>query len=167
MTTVAILQEAAAHIGITPMLVADSGIENVNSDVDVLVDAGVITRVLALVEVTYSNSIIEAYWRSLKHQWLFLCDLCNAAALERFVAFHVNQHNEVMPHSAFRGETPDEMYVGTGDHVAVELANARRAARTLRLAKNRATSCAVCEPERPVMSPGVQLRHTDCWVRYG
>ena len=32
LTTVAILREAAVHIGITPMLVADSGIENVNAE---------------------------------------------------------------------------------------------------------------------------------------
>ena len=37
---------------------------------DLLVEAGVITRILALVEVSYSNSIIEAYWRSLQREWL-------------------------------------------------------------------------------------------------
>ncbi len=68
MNTVAVLLEAAAHIGITPKLVTDSGVENVNGDVDALIEAGVITRILALVEVAYSNSIIEAYWRSLKHE---------------------------------------------------------------------------------------------------
>jgi hypothetical protein len=58
LTTVAILREAAAGIGITPTMVADSGVENVNGDVDALVDDGVVNRVLALVEVAYSNSII-------------------------------------------------------------------------------------------------------------
>jgi hypothetical protein len=60
-------------------------------------------------EVSYSNSIIEAYWRSLKHQWLFLNELDNVRALEKLVAFHVEQHNSMMPHSAFRGQTPDEI----------------------------------------------------------
>ena len=91
------------------MLVTDSGIGNVNREVDALIDSGVITRILALVEVTYSNSVIEAYWRSLKHQWLFLNSLDNLNAVEKLVAFHVDEHNEVMPHSAFRGQTPDEM----------------------------------------------------------
>ena len=157
LTTVAILREAAAHIGITPMLVADSGIENVNGDVDGLINDGVITRTLALVDVTYSNSIIEAYWRSLKHQWLYLNSLDNLNALVKLVAFHVEQHNSVMPHSALRGQTPDEVYFGTGVDVADELASAGRDARVRRLAQNRAASCEVCDPERPVMSPGLQL----------
>ena len=52
------------------MLVADSGIENVNADVDALIDDGMINRVLALVEVTYSNSIIEAKWTSSLRKFL-------------------------------------------------------------------------------------------------
>ena len=92
-TTVAILREAAANLGITPKLVADSGIENVNAEVDALIEDGVITRILALVEVTYSNSIVEAYWRSLKHHWLYLNSLDNVRVLEKLVGFHVEQHN--------------------------------------------------------------------------
>ncbi len=33
------------------------------------------------------------------------------------VAFYVDEHNRVLPHSAFRGQTPDEMYYGRGDAV--------------------------------------------------
>jgi hypothetical protein len=33
------------------------------------------------------------------------------------VAFYVDEHNRVLPHSAFRGQTPDEMYYGTGDAI--------------------------------------------------
>ncbi len=161
LTTVAMLREAAKHIGITPMLVADSGIENVNHEVDALIEGGVITRILALVEVTYSNSIVEAYWRSLKHQWLYLCELSNATVLEKLVALHVDQHNSVMPHSAFRGQTPNEVYFGTGARVADDLAATRARARRERLAVNRALSCSVCEPESRVKSPVLQLRHAD------
>jgi hypothetical protein len=38
------------------------------------------------------------------------------------VAFFVHQHNHVLPHSAFRGQTPDEMYFGTGAAAPAELA---------------------------------------------
>jgi hypothetical protein len=37
--------------------------------------------------------------------------------LRRLVAFYVEEHNTRLPHSAFRGQTPDEMYYGRGDHV--------------------------------------------------
>ncbi len=117
-TTVAILREAAVHIGVAPTLVTDSGVENVNRDVDALIKDGVVRRVLALVEVSYSNSIVEAYWRSFKNQWLFLNSLDNLRALEKFVSFDVEQHNSVMPHSALRGQTPNEVYFDAGKRVA-------------------------------------------------
>jgi len=41
---------------------ADSGVENVNGQVDELLDTGKLRRVLAQVEVSYSNSMIEAWW---------------------------------------------------------------------------------------------------------
>jgi hypothetical protein len=53
----------------------------------------------------------------LKHQWLYLNTLDSFAAVERLVRFYVAQHNEQMPHSAFRGQTPDVMYFGTGNDI--------------------------------------------------
>jgi hypothetical protein len=59
----------------------------------------------------------------------------------------VTAHNEVMPHSGFGGQTPDEMYFGTGDAVAVGLASARKTAREERMKANRAAECGVCVGE--------------------
>jgi transposase InsO family protein len=73
-STCHVLLEAGKAIvgGATPpMVVTDSGVENVNKEVDSLQDRGIIKRILALVEVDYSNSKIEAFWRSLRHQWLY------------------------------------------------------------------------------------------------
>ncbi len=107
-------------------------------------------RVLAQTEVTYSNSMIEAFWRGLKHQWLFLNSLDTVAALERHVAFYVHSHNSEIPHSAFRGQTPDEVYFGTGGLVPEELEAAKLEARAERLATNRATAdCSRCAGSRP------------------
>jgi len=62
--------------------------------------------VLAQFDVTFSNSTIEAWWRSLKHR-LF-----------------VEEHNAKMPHSAFAGQTPDGTHVRKG--VAAPQAASRR-----------------------------------------
>jgi len=70
--------------------------------------------------------------------------LDNFTALHRLIDFYVTAHNEVMPHSAFDGQTPDEMNFGTGDAVAAELASAREAAREERMKANRAAACSVC-----------------------
>jgi hypothetical protein len=52
-----------------------------------------------------------------------------------------------MPHSAFQGQTPDEIFFGTGDEVTQELAAARINARDERIRENRAARCGVCVGE--------------------
>ncbi len=53
------------------MLLVDGGGENFNSAVDEVVESGLLRRVLAQTKITYSNSLIESWWRILKHQWLY------------------------------------------------------------------------------------------------
>jgi len=129
-----------------PKLLADGGVENFNKAVDELVDAGLLKRVLARTDITFSNSLIESWWRVLKHQWLFLNTLDTVSAVERLVAFYVQEHNTRLPHSAFHGQTPDEMYFGTGKEVPKQLETARQAARQARMEANRKSSCQTCEP---------------------
>jgi polyphosphate kinase len=88
--------------------------------------------------------MIEAWWRSLKHQWLFLHSLDSITTVRRLVAFYVDEHNRVLPHSAFRGQTLDEIYFGTGDAMPANLASRAAAARRARLEVNRSVSCATC-----------------------
>jgi transposase InsO family protein len=157
--TCRVLQEAASQISADtrdPIVVADSGSENVNREVDDLLENVDFRRVLAQVEVTFSNSMIEAFWRSLKHSWIYLHRLDTAAALRRLGEFYVTAHNEVMPHSAFEGQTPDEMYFGNGGAVAINLANARQAAREERMKTNRAARCGVCIGEGDPMALQLQ-----------
>jgi hypothetical protein len=101
----------------------------VNAQVDDLITTVVLRRVLAFTELRFSNSMIEAWWRSLKHQWLFLHPLDSVTTVQRLVEFYVHEHNCVLPHSAFRGQTPDEMYFGTGDAVPAGLTSRAAAAR--------------------------------------
>ncbi len=128
----------------TPTLLADAGVENKNKGVDELIASGLLKRVLAQTEIHFSNSLIEAWWRILKHQWLFLHALDSATKVRSLVASYVTEHNSRLPHSAFRGQTPDEMFFGTGDGIPDALAKARAAARRTRLEINRARHCAVC-----------------------
>jgi hypothetical protein len=88
--------------------------------------------------------MIEAWWRSLKHRWLYLHQLESFVTLEKLIAFYVEQHNSVVPHSAFGGQTPDEMYFGRGEQIPVNLAAARTRAREARMKANRNLSCTVC-----------------------
>lgn len=128
-----------------PTLLTDGGVENVNGAVDDLVNAGILRRLLAMTEISFSNSLIESWWRTLKHQWLYLNTLDTLSTLEKLIAFYVQQHNCCLPHSAFGGQTPDEMYFGTGDDIPKQLEAAREAARESRMQVNRNSSCRTCE----------------------
>jgi putative transposase len=141
-----LLTAAKGFSGDKPMLVADGGVENFNGAVDELIASGLLSRVLAQTEITFSNSMIESWWRVLKHQWLFLNTLDTLRSVEKLVAFYVQEHNTRLPHSAFRGQTPDEMYFGTGDKVPAELEAARELARQTRAKANRKRTCSACEP---------------------
>jgi hypothetical protein len=53
----------------------------------------------------------------------------------------VLEHNTVIPHSAFKGQTPDEMYFGSATTIPEVLGAARTAARQARIAANKALKC--------------------------
>src|SRR2546426_1408207 len=135
---------AAAPSDTVPVVLADAGVENVNAQVDELIHTRVLRRLLAFTELKFSNSMIEAWWRSLKHQSLFLHTLDSVTTVRRLVTFYVDEHNRVLPHSAFRGQTPDEMYFGTGDAVPADLTERAAAARRTRVEANRSASCETC-----------------------
>ena len=88
--------------------------------VDRVLDLDPLARAPAQLDVSYSNSIIEAWWCSLRHQWLCLNQLDTIASVRESVSRHVSQHEEVLPHAAFDGQRLDEMHLGRGGDVARE-----------------------------------------------
>ena len=70
----------------------DSGVENINGDVDGLISSELITRILALVQVDFSNSIVDAFYRSAEYQWLYLKELRTISDVRLLVTFFVEQH---------------------------------------------------------------------------
>jgi transposase InsO family protein len=151
-TTSKLLVEAAKGLeGVVPKVYMDSGVENLNAHVDALVASGTIHRILAQVDVVFSNSMIESWWRMLKHWWLYLNNLNSIDDVRKQTAFYVDQHNRVIPHSAFKGQTPDEMYFGKGSDIPNQLSDARSVARQARLAANRAVTCSKCASNEPII----------------
>jgi transposase InsO family protein len=146
-SAVAVLKEAVRHAVTAedrPQVMTDGGVENFNGDVDELIENGLLSRVRALVDVRFSNSMIETWWRTIKHQWLFLHRLETVSAVRRHVAFYVREYNETIPHRALSGRTPDEVYGGRGREIPGQLQAEARAARARRLAANRALWCGTC-----------------------
>jgi putative transposase len=81
---------------------------------------------------------------AIEHQWLFFHSLDSVTTVRRLVEFYVQEHNRVLPHSAFRGQTPDEVYFGTGDAVLADLTSRAAAARRARVEANRSAACGTC-----------------------
>ena len=144
-----LLSASSGLVDQKPTLLADGGVENFNGAVDKLVESGLLKRLLAQTEITYSNSLIESWWRVLKHQWLYLNTLDTVSTLQTLIGFYVSEHNARLPHSAFRGQTPDEIYYGTGNHIPQELELARKAVRQARMETNRKRTCPRCDPLVP------------------
>lgn len=146
-STVENLKEAMEHSEEeTPKVLVDGGGENLNPVIDEFIGSGKLQRLLARTDIASSNAMIESWWRTLKHQWLFLNTLDSLEAVKKYVAFYVDAYNQKLPHSAFRGQTPDEMYFATGKNVADDLEAKRVAARQSRLKSNQSKSCTACEP---------------------
>ena len=64
------LPDAAANASV--LFVTDSGPENFGEVDQFLEDSSSLSRVLAQIDIVSSNSLIDAFWRQLKHAWLFL-----------------------------------------------------------------------------------------------
>ena len=123
----------------------DGGVENMNNAVDELCDQGLLKLILAQTDLHFSNSMIEAFWRALKHQWLYLNNLSSIATLRKLIQFYINEYNSTLPHSAFKGQTPDEMYFGTGAEVQEKLGLGKKNARAMRIEANRQLDCEMCK----------------------
>jgi putative transposase len=135
-----------------PQVYMDSGVENINTDVAALIEANTIQRVLTQVDIHFSNSMIESWWRQLKHQWLFLNTLDTIATVHKLIEFYAQQHNGHVPHSAFKGQTTDEMYFATGADVPDKLKAARLFARHARREANLGRSCSACRTETQLVA---------------
>ena len=152
-TTRELLIEASEHVpGLAPntsvLVVTDGGSENFGEVDKLLEDSNSLNRVLAQIDILFSNSLIEAFWRQLKHAWLFLNALDSTVAVRRLVTFYVREHNEEIPRSVLGGRTPDEVYFSREENLLERLSEQRKRAQRVRSAANRAANCHRCEPSR-------------------
>jgi len=74
---------------------------------------------------------------------LFKYNLDSLATVKRLIAKYIDEYNTIMPHSAFRGRTPDEMFFSTTPDIEKRLAEERARVREKRIEFNRALSCDV------------------------
>lgn len=110
LNTVNLLNRAKEYKKKYTTLMMDKGGENINSNVDTFLDENKITRILAKFETDYSNSMVEAFFRSLKNNYLYFQNPLTLSSLKEKINFYCEEHNNKIPHSAHKGLTPNEVY---------------------------------------------------------
>ena len=110
LNTVELLSSAKNYKKKYTNLMMDKGGENINAKVDKTLSDHQITRVIAKLDTEYSNSMIEAFFRSLKNNFLYFQNPRTLKKLTEKIEFYINEHNFNIPHSAHNGLTPEEVY---------------------------------------------------------
>lgn len=132
------------NVGI-PNIFCDSGVENINSNIDGLINNNLIQRTIAGIDIEFSNSMIEALFRSMKHNYLYLKDILGFESLKSHVNFYVTEHNEAIPHSALDSAIPIEIYLGKWNEQNIRNLNIQsQYKRRERLRINKSLNCGKC-----------------------
>jgi len=124
-------------------LYVDGGSENNNSQVSAYVMHTPINKLVARVDVTFSNSMIEAVNKILKYQYLFRKPIADQEHLQDAIRSVIDDYNN-RPHYALKGVTPTDAYAGKVFN-RDEYHGRIEAAREKRIAENR-NSCDPCLP---------------------
>ncbi|MEI8025122.1 MAG: hypothetical protein WCI18_02125 [Pseudomonadota bacterium] len=128
-----------------PNVQVDSGCENINEKVDVLVDSGSTSMTIAQIDIEQSKSMVEMLFHRMKHRYLFTILLSSIESLVKGTDFYLTERNTCIPHSALKGATPEEIITGSWTaEKKMELKQKIIAARQLRIETNKAVRLTPC-----------------------
>jgi hypothetical protein len=114
-----------------------------NAEVDsVLKDHGA-SRLLAQIDVQFSNSMIEDLFRQLKNNYLYFQELTSFESLKNHVDWYLTDSNERIPRQALSGATPLEVILGRWSSES-EFWDASLEAQRLRTLSNQSRHCLAC-----------------------
>ena len=142
-TTREVLHEALQSIRPSPQRVrvmTDGGSENF-----VFAELGDVDQIVAQVDITESNSMVEALWHQLRHRWLYLHVLDTFAGLELLIAKYIADHNGLIPRAELGARTPDEAFFGHEVDLLGRLQGEHASARAKRIAENQERRCRSCQ----------------------
>ncbi|MCB0408092.1 MAG: DDE-type integrase/transposase/recombinase [Bdellovibrionales bacterium] len=127
-------------------LIVDGGGENRSKSVNKLEERGHFNKQVARFEISFSNSMVETLFRSLKHNYLFHQEIRSLTSLKKHVDFWFKEHNEKIPHTAFNGETPAEKFKNSWtEEKEIRILVRQQEAVKLRIKENQKIFCESCE----------------------
>ncbi len=126
-------------------LITDGGPENDNNEMDrfILNEATGFNSAIALEDIPFSNSMIEAQNKLFKYRYLFRQEYSTGGDQKRIFAEDLFDYNIRRPHVSLRGYTPGEAYSGLSNMEMIWSDQIKQARRD-RLAANRMEVCSLC-----------------------
>jgi putative transposase len=123
-------------------LVVDGGTENHNQTVQAFLATPdvAIKMITAQVDVSFSNSIVEAVNKILKSRYIRLKAPPDGIALQKVLEWAINDYNSIRPHTSLHGLTPTEAYSGIGPE-SLHMPEKVKAACRARIQANKRNSC--------------------------
>lgn len=124
-------------------LITDGGSENNNAIVNGFIEQHQehLQKKIALKDIPYSNSSIEAINKTLKYRYLYL-QPCKAEQFQSKLQESIHDYNHIRSHGSLNGLTPDEAYISeTTPNIKAQMTKAK----TERMEKNRTFNCKTCE----------------------
>ncbi|MDH5382479.1 MAG: integrase core domain-containing protein, partial [Cyclobacteriaceae bacterium] len=126
-------------------LVVDGGPENNNYVVENFINSAEvdIKKSIALKDILFSNSMVEATNKLLKYRYLFPKVIEDGEQLKTALEKSINDFNEIRPHGKLSGLTPSEAYSGQNVPVVFDPEVLKQ-----RIHQNQSnTGCEICETE--------------------
>lgn len=145
--TVKLIKDAKRYTKQSLQLYMDSGSENKNHVVSKLLLGFNISRVLAKIDVKYSNSVVEAVFRSLKSNFLRRQTIKNKRHLKCLISFYIKEYNYSIPHNTFEYATPAEIFNNTWSKEKIKTINSYKltALQNRKEANLKPIDCSVCK----------------------
>ena len=107
-----------------------------------------IKHIIAQIDVTESNSMVEALWHQLRNRWIYLHTVDTFSRLEQLIAKYFGDHNTLIPRAELGGRTPDEAFFGREEDLRIRLRERHTSAQATRIAKNQQRRCEACLPSK-------------------
>ena len=123
----------------------DGGSENVNHIVSNFINSPdiPIKHIVAQKDVIFSNSMIEAINKIIKHQFLHPKEIANANLLTNIMVDTVTIYNTIRPQMSLGGNTPEETQNGLSIDFS-RYTHYFKKQKQLRLVQNKKNACKVC-----------------------
>jgi len=127
------------------LFLTDGGSENVNSTVSGFINSTniPIKHIIAQKDVVFSNSMIEALNKTIKHQFLYTYQITTKKQLETILKETVSIYNTIRPQMSLSGNTPLETFNGMSIDLS-RYTNGFGKQKTLRKQVNKQNACRVC-----------------------